>query len=154
MIRLLEVSAPRIAGALTLLLLGAALAGCMPGLPSGLTGSGPQLPEINVTVNTAVGGGEATTGAGAEASASAATEAPAAPQTASPLHRPGGGAHAENGTPGQQTAAAGSQNAGTGPPSQLDPDRAAAVDRAVQALEALTDEELDQVCAVICLAPK
>ena len=121
----------RVAAALAAAIL---LPGCMPSLE--LPGSGPQAPSVTVTVNTTVNGERVRT---------ETREGEAAPGQA--------GASDESGAEGDRALPSPADDVAR----PADPERAAAIDRAVQALNALSDVELQEVCAVMCpvrLVPK
>ena len=115
------------------------LAGCMPDLA--LPGSGPQAPStVTVTVNTTVNGvpAESSTREGVSVDPSAG-----APDTQGPASGQAGTAPVQGGR-----APASGEVA-----EPVDPERAAAIDRAVQALTPLGDVERGEVCAVMCPGP-
>ena len=135
----------RFAGVAAALAAAALLAGCItPSLE--LPGSGPEAPNVSVTVNTTVNGVPA---AGGETVTVKTPEAGAASATGS-----------REGQAASRQAGATAQGGGKQPPvtddvvRPVDSERAAAIDRAVQALTALSEVELQEVCAVMCPVPK
>ena len=134
----------RFAGAAAALAAAALLAGCMPSLE--LPGSGPEAPNVSVTVTQTVNGvpaagGETVTVETKDGASSAGSrKGQAAPRQAGPSSIGQGGGEQSPGADGIAWPA--------------DPARAAAIDQAVQALNALSDVELQEVCAVMCPVPK